>query len=251
MFGLFEEFYNYYYIVLGLQAVCVFHSIRRGNQQKWIWIIVFLPLIGCLAYVFTEIVKKQHVSAIQSTAASIVNPGGRMSDLEKKFKFSDTFTNRVALADAYMENGMNEKAIELYEPALKGVFLDNEHVIKQLIHAYYNTGRFEDVTRIAPKVINTMNFSKSHSNLLYVFALEKTGKLDLVEKQYQAMNHRFSNYEARYNYGCFLLKQNRKEDAGLIFYDVVEESEQLSRKEKGKSAIWINKSKEEWQKLMS
>ncbi|MBC7862386.1 MAG: hypothetical protein IAF38_05380 [Bacteroidia bacterium] len=249
MFGLFEGFYNYYYIVLIFQAICVFHSIRKGNQQKWIWIIVFLPLIGCLAYIFTEIVKRHHVSSIQSTAASIVNPGGRLSDLEKKFKFSDTFANRIALADAYLENRMYEKAIELYEAALKGIFSDNEHVIKQLIKAYHNTGRLEDIILIAPKVLNTIDFSKSQSNLFYAFALENTGKFDLAEKQYKAMNHRFSNYEARYNYGGFLLSQNRTEDATSIFYDVVAESEQLSRQEKGKSAIWINKCKEEWAKL--
>lgn len=250
MFNLWEELYNYYYIVVLLQAICVFHSIRRGHQQKWIWIIVFLPFIGSLAYIFTEMVKKQHVSAIQSTAASIVNPGGKISDLEKRFKFSDTFINRVALADAYLENGMNEKAIELYEPAVKGV-LQDEHVIRQLIQAYHNVGRYEDIVAIGPKVANTMNFSKSHASLLYTLALEKAGRTDLAEKQYQAMNHRYSNYEARYRYGMFLLSLNRREDASLVFYDVVEEGENMSRREKGNTAVWISKSREELQKLMS
>lgn len=164
---------------------------------------MFLPLIGCLAYIFTEVIKRQQVSAIQSTAASIVNPGGRIKALEKNFKFSDTFTNRIALADAYLENGMNEKAIDLYEPARKGVFVDNEHLIRQLMHAYYAVGRFEDVTLLGPKIASAISFAKSHTNLLYALALEKTGKFNLVENQYKAMNHRYSNYEARYNYRVF------------------------------------------------
>ena len=155
---LYYIFSSYYIVVLILQAVCVLHSIRRGNQQKWIWIIVFLPLIGSLAYIFTEIVKRRHVSDLQSKVTTLVNPKGRISDLEKQFKFSPTFTNRVALADAYLENGMIERAIELYEQSLEGVFKDNEHVIKQLIHAYYSVNRFEDIVKIAPKVRNGMNF---------------------------------------------------------------------------------------------
>lgn len=251
MFGLLGSLYEYYYVVIILQAICVFHSIRSGNQSKWIWIIVFLPFIGSIVYIFTEVVKRRHVSAIQNTVVNMVNPGGRISDLEKQFKYSNTFVNRSALADAYLQNGMNEKAIELYEPGLTGIFQNNEHVIMQLIIAYYNVGRYEDVIRIAPKVSGSMNFSKTRNNLLYAFALEKTGRTNLVEKEYKAMNHRFSNYEARYNYGCYLLRQNRKEDAGLIFYDVVEEGQQMSRKEKGENSVWIDKSKEEWSKLMN
>ncbi|PBQ31292.1 hypothetical protein CNR22_05775 [Sphingobacteriaceae bacterium] len=250
MYDLFGSFSEYYYFILALQALCVFHSYRKGNQQKWIWIIVFLPLVGSLVYIFTEIVKRNHVSDIQEKAVAFVNPGGRIKNLEKNFKFTSTFTNRVALADAYLESGMFEKAIELYEPALTGIFHDNEHILKQLIHAYYQLDRMDEVVRTGLKITNAMNFSKSHTNLLYALALEKTGNTSLVEKQYQAMNHRFSNYEARYNYGCFLLRQSRIEEAGLIFFDIVEESERMSRREKGGVTLWIDKSKEEISKLV-
>lgn len=249
MGNLFMLFYEYYYVVLILQGLCVFHSIRKGNQQKWIWIIVFLPMIGCIAYIFTEIVKKQHVSAIQTDVVNLVNPSGRIRDLEKKFKFSDTFANRVALADAYLQNGANEKAIELYEPALAGTFSDNEHVIKQLMQAYYQVGRYNDVVRLAPKVSRDISFSKSKSNLFYAFALEQLGRTDLAEKEYKAMNHRYSNYEARYYYGDFLVRMDRKEEAAVLFQDIYNEAEQMTRSEKGSSKVWIDKTYDMWQKL--
>jgi hypothetical protein len=245
----FAELYNYYYIILILQGICVIHSIRKGNQSKWIWIIVFLPVIGSIAYIFTEIIKKQHVSSIQSEVVNIVNPGGRIKDLEKKFKFTDTFNNRVALADAYLQSGMNEQAIELYEGGLKGMFQDNEHAIKQLMQCYYNVGRFDDVTRIAPKIARTVDFTKSRANILYALALEQTGKSDLAEKEFRAMNHRYSNYEARFNYGEFLLRENRPEDAAEVFNDIVHEAESMNRAEKSNSRVWIDKATEEWRRL--
>jgi hypothetical protein len=250
MFDLFEDVYEYYYLVLLLQALCIFHSIRRGNEQKWIWIILFLSLIGCLVYIFSEIIKWQHLSAIKSTATHIINPGGLINELEKRFKFSATYANRITLADAYLNAGMYEKAIALYEETLQGVFQNNDHVMQQLIHAYFETDRFEEIVPLGARLTNTMNFSKSRTNLLYALALEKTGRWELVEKQYQAMNHRFSNFEARYHYGIFLLGQSRNEDASLVFFDMVEEWEQMSRSEKGQASVWINKAKIELGKLV-
>ena len=44
----------FYFITIVLQLICVVHCVRRGRQQNnWIWIIVFLPVVGCLAYIFT------------------------------------------------------------------------------------------------------------------------------------------------------------------------------------------------------
>jgi len=86
---------------------------------------------------------------------------------------------------------------------------------------------------------------------LYARSLENIGRMDQAEKQYQAMNHRYDNYEARYYYGHLLLKLKRKEDAGLVFYDIVQEGENMNRREKGTSATWINRSKEDLKKLMS
>ncbi len=250
MFPFLEIFYNYYYIVLIIQGLCVFHSVKRGTQSKWLWLIVFLPVIGSLIYVFTEIIQKRHISGVQSSIQNIANPSGKINELEKRFKFSDTFTNRVALADAYLENGLNEKAIELYEPALSGVFNDNEHVVKQLIIAYYNLQHYSKVAAIAPKVLKSFEFSKSRANLLYALSLIEIGDMINAEKELNAMNHRFSNYEARYYYGDFLLKQKRKEEAALVFHEIVDESQHLSRKEKGNSTTWIDKSKKVWQGLM-
>ena len=248
MFGFFSE---YYYVALILQAICALHSIRRGTQNKWIWIIVFLPLVGSIAYIFSEIIKKQHISTVQDGVATIIRPTGKVKDLEKRFNFSNTFANRVALADAYLDSGMYQKARELYEGGLTGMFHDNEHVIKQLIQCYYHLGRYEDIIPIAPKVSGSMDFSKSVCNLMYAHALEKTGKVDLADEEFQRMNHRFSNYEARYSYGCFLLRNDRKEDAASLFNEILGEAEHLSSQEKRNCKVWIEKTRVERNKMMT
>lgn len=158
MYDIFSLLPGYYFVVLILQALCVWHSIRKGNQQKWIWIIVFLPLIGCIAYIFTEIIKKRDINNLQANVSSMVNPVGRIKDLEKQYQYSDTFTNLVRLADAYLYSKEYAKAISLYEKGLAGTFADNEHVMKQMVVAYYHLNRYEDAVGIGQRIKNDPNF---------------------------------------------------------------------------------------------
>jgi hypothetical protein len=66
------EFFNIpYYLIIGLQGICVFHCVKKGNQNKWIWIIVCLPLIGSLIYIFSEILTKREIGNVQSNLNTI------------------------------------------------------------------------------------------------------------------------------------------------------------------------------------
>ncbi len=239
----------FYYIIIGLQAVCVFHSIRKGNQSRWIWLIVFLPLIGSIAYIFSEILTKRDLHGVQSSVGAIINRGGRVKDLEEKLRFSDTFNNRVALADAYLSGGQPDKAIELYESVLTGAFSDNEFVISRLVMAYYEKERYADLVAIAGKAKKSAEFKRSRAPLLYALALEKIGKTELAEQEFKALNGRFSAYECRYEFGMFLKRQGRDKDACAIFEEMLEEASHLSAREKRDNRTWLNKAREELESL--
>jgi hypothetical protein len=181
----------------------------------------------------------------------VANPGGKVKELEKRFRFSDTFANRVALADAYLQNNVYDKAIELYEPGLTGIFHDNEHVIKQLIVAYYHTKQYDKIVQVAPKISRSFEFSKTTANLYYALALDKIGYAEKAEKEFANMNHRFSHYEARYYYGEFLIRQHKLQDAALVLHEIVEEAQHMTRQEKGNSKVWIDKAEAAWKSVMN
>lgn len=98
---------TFYFITIALQAICVLHCVRRGTQQKWIWLIIFLPVIGSLVYIFTEMFSGRDVQKVQSGVGAVFNPSGPIRKLEENLRFSDTFANRTALADAYLAGGTN------------------------------------------------------------------------------------------------------------------------------------------------
>jgi len=250
MFHLFPFLPGYfYYITLGLQAICVFHCIRRGTQQKWIWVIVFLPLVGCIAYFFSEIVTGRDLGNLQSGLAGLVNPAGRISRLENNLQFSNTFNNRIMLADAYLAKGRIDEAIELYTSSLTGAFTENEHVIIQLIAAYSIKQQYAEVVTFARKVYKRPQFFRSDAHVRYALALEYTGDHEGAEQEFRKMKAKFSDFGARHQYGMFLLRAGRTEDARLIFEEIITETPHLSSRERRDSRTWITKTREELKKI--
>ncbi len=240
---------GYFYIIsIGLPAFCVIHSLRRGTEGRWIWIIIFLPIIGSLVYIYSEILSKRSFRSPNINVGAVLNPGGNIKKLEEQLRFTDTFSNRVKLADAYLASGFTDKAVELYTASLTGAFSENEHVLAQLIIAYYELQRYNEVIPIAKKLYNLPQFARSKAHMLYAMSLENTGNIELAENEFKAMKGRYSYFEPRYQYGLFLLRNGRDKDAATIFTEMLNEEVHLSPRERKSAGKWFTLAKAELKK---
>jgi hypothetical protein len=248
---MFYQFGEYYIIILALQAYCAYHSYKRGTHQKWIWLIVFLPLVGCLIYLFSEVFSSSHVNSVQTGITTLINPGGVIKRLENNLRFADTFNNRVALADAYLSSGQTERAIQLYESSLTGAFTENEHVLMQLVSAYYHVGRYTDSVLAARKISRQPQFYRSSSHTVYAMALAASGDDVAAEKEFMSMAGRYSYFENRYQYGLFLAARKRMNEATNIFDAIVQEGNHLTGYERRNNRQWVQSAKAELKKLIA
>lgn len=246
---MFALVYQYYYLVLILQAFCVFHCMRKGNSQQWIWLIVFLPAIGCIVYLFSEVITKSDVRSVTNNVDAVIRPKGRIKDLEEAFSYSDSFENRLLLASAYLNAGRTDETIELCEQGKKGIFVNDPHLIIILIEAYYAKERYADVCKIGADVINNTDFRKSHSRILMALSLEKLGEINQAEEHLSSFQARYSDFEGKYEYACFLLRQNREPEALKILKDIKEESSRMSRGERRNHEYWIRQSLEKFREM--
>lgn len=234
----------FYTVTIILQAVCVIHCIRSRNQQNWIWLIVFLPVIGSVAYLFTEVLTRRTIRQVQSGVGEVIRPSGSVKKLEENLRFSDTFNNRIALADAYLQSGQTRRAINLYEESLQGAFAENELGISRLIVAYYQEKRYEEVIRLAPRISRLPQFARSKAHILYAASLGHSGQPEKAEAEFQQMNGRFGNFEARYYYALMLRSYHRSEDGRRILEQIVEEIPQLSPVERRSNREWLRLAKD-------
>jgi hypothetical protein len=232
-----------------LQVLSVIHCLRNRRMPAWILVILLLPLVGCLVYIFTEILSKSDVQEVQAGVGTVLNPGGSIRRLEKNLHFSDTFANRVALADAYLATGKTSKAIELYESSLSGNFEENEHVMSQLIIAHFRIKQYDKIVPLGKKLYSLPQFARSRGHIYYAIALDHCDQPEAAEKEFRSLKGRFSNYEARYYYGLFLLRRYRLEDAVQVWREMVNEATHLSPRERRFHREWISLAKGELQKL--
>jgi len=241
---------SYSYIVVGLALFCGIHSYRRGTLGRWIFWLLLLPVIGSLYYLFSEVLNTKR-SFVKPTnyAPKVIASGANIRKLEEELRFTDTFANRVKLADAYLASGQTEKAVELYKASLTGAFSENEHVMQQLIVAYSALEQYDLVIPLAKKLYKLPQFARSRSHLLYAQALENLGQTEQAEIEFKAMKGRYSYFEQRYEYGLFLMRAGREEEAWQIFTDMLNEEQHLSPIERKTNRVWFSKTKDELRKI--
>lgn len=239
----------YYYVIIALQGFCVYHCYTNRNSYYWILAIIFLPLIGCLLYLFTQVFRKRDIEKVQENLVTAINPSKKIKDLEKKYRFSETFENRVALADAYLDEGLYPEAIGYYEASLKDVFSSDFYVLSKLIEAYYYSSDFENVVDYGEKIRSNSKFRKSKASFLFGMALDKTGNHQLAEEILRHFDSPYSNFMERLELCKFLIRQDKKEEAKDILQEMVLEAENMSNPNYRKNRELIKRAKEELHNL--
>ena len=238
-----------YYLGIALTIFCAIHCLNRGTAGRWLWIIIVFPFIGSLIYIYSEILSSRNFRAPSIDIGAVINPGGKIKKLEEQLRFTDTFANRVKLADAYLDAGFTDKAVDLYTGSLTGAFAENEHVLAQLVIAYYRQEAYEKVIPIARKIYKLPQFARSKAHIAYAKSLEALGDTALAENEFKAMKGRYSYFGPRYEYGLFLIRAGREEDAAKVFNEMLNEEQHLGQMEKKSNRQWFSLAREALKQL--
>jgi hypothetical protein len=205
---------------------------KYKNSFYWVFLILFLPVIGCVIYLFTQVYNKPDAEKITAEITSIINPTKKTKDLEKLLEFSETYQNRINLADAYLEIKDYHNAITHYLEALEDVSQNNFYASKQLIEAYFNIEDYDKVVYYAEQTKDHPEFKKSRTQFLYGMALKHLGKIEEAEINLRQIDIRFSFYEERLMLAKFLLSIKKDEDAKEILNEVSQESQHMTNPNK-------------------
>lgn len=235
----------YYYLIIALQGFCVYHCYTQRNSYYWILAIIFLPVIGSLLYLFMNVIQKRDIEKAQESIVTVINPSKKIKDLEKRLKFSETFENRVALADAFLDESMFDEAIEHYKASLKDVFENDFYVLTRLQEAYYYAAKFKESISIAERIRENPSFAKSKASFLYGMALEKEGDIERAESFLRNFDAPYNYYMERLELGRFLIRNDKIGDGKIVYEEMVTESENMSKQNLRKNRLLIRKAKEE------
>src|SRR5688572_26679205 len=117
--------FGFYTPIVLLQAFCVYHAYRNRAEQRWFWFILLLPFVGSMVYLFYHFYNRQNINTLAETVKGVVNSNYKIEQFEKAHRFADTLTNRLNLAEAYVQIGRHDEAIGLYRESLVGFMSDD------------------------------------------------------------------------------------------------------------------------------
>jgi hypothetical protein len=219
----------YYYLTVALQVFCCYHAYKNRSEIYWYAIIFLLPVIGSLIYLFMKVFTDKEALVIGEEITTAMIPSKRIKDLNEKVKFADTFSNRVALADAYFNKEEYQNALDNYQTVLDGAHKNDAYVQEQMVLTYYQMKNYEKVVEVAKSL--KANSELRASKVLYYLGLsyKALGKFNNAEKNLRALDVRYSNYQERLVLAQFLLEREKLEEAKELVSELLSEFNYMSK----------------------
>jgi hypothetical protein len=221
-------------LVFGLQVLCLVHVMRTGRRCQWLFVILALPLVGCLAYLFLEILPDlRHSRAARQAVrdiGAVIDPERDLREMAKRLAGSDTVENRAALADECLRRGRAADAKRLFQNCLTGVHATDHAFMLGLARARFAledyAGACETLDRLRAA---HPDLSCPAGHLLYARSKEQQGETEQALIEYAALVEYYPGEEARCRLALLLQKTGRVAEARTLFQQVARSVEQASK----------------------
>jgi len=216
-----------YFIILLIQFGFAAHVIRSGRSYLWILPIMFLPLLGCAAYlIFAMLPDAARSAPARRFADDVVNtvdPGRTYREKKRQLEMVGSAQAKREFADECIKRGYFQDAIDLYQSALEGGFENDPALLHGLARARLlaGDGAGAQATYEKLKAADPVAFS-ADAELDYARALALQGRNDEALLQFEKVLPKYPGEEARCRYAMFLQKLGQKERAQRVFREIVE-----------------------------
>lgn len=203
-----------------------YHAHQTGRPQFWIFILLFMPMVGPLAYVLIELVPELIASRsarkVKSGLGDLVNPDREWRQRYDAALDTDTVETKRALAEECERRGMWAEAVKLYEIAAQGVFADDEALLFGLARARLEAGDAKGAQETLDALRTAHpNITHQEAHLLYARTLEAQDKLTDAISEYEALIGYYAGLEARVRFALLLLRFGEASRSKLLLEEVV------------------------------
>jgi len=193
-----------------LQAIAVFHFVRRRPNSYWIWIILIGGGLGALAYIVVEVIPD---AALLGGSFAGFARRRRIGELEGIIQVNPAIGNREELADLYLDEHKYAEARRLYDEVIETHPDDLDPYYRRglaalaLMDAQAALGDLERVVSKDPKY----DFHRAMGLLGQAQSL--AGQPVKADQSFQAAIAMSTLSETYFNYASFLANQHRPGDA--------------------------------------
>lgn len=213
-------------LLLGVNALCIVHAARSGRFMPWAYVVLLLPGIGALAYLFLELIPEwQGTPSGRRAAAQLgrtIAPEKRYRELVEELETADTIANRRALAEECGALGRYDEAVDLWRSILPLPLGDDPKIHENLAHSLFSAGRTDEALRALDSLKTKWpDYHSGDGHLLYARCLAALGRSAEAETEYRGLLDYFPGPEPAVDLARLLAAIGRGGEARALAADYV------------------------------
>jgi hypothetical protein len=228
-------------LYLLLPLLCVIHLFRTGRNPLWLTALIFLPMVGALAYIIVEILPglqhNRHVRSAQAKASAALNPERELRAAKDALEVADTVANKLRVADALAGLGRYEDAIPYYREAIDRSSGGDARAEARLARALFETGHgLEALATIDARDPPSGQSERDRLWLLRARVVDFLGRKAEALDIYADIVTRIPGEEARCRYAALLIEQGQPAKAREVLEEVEARARRLDRQQRAADA---------------
>jgi hypothetical protein len=234
------------YLILSIvvQVALVVHVMRTGRPVYWIYLIMFMPGVGSIAYLIVEVLPElsgnSRARGAMRRIRKKLDPEADIRYHQRMHKLSGSVDAARHLAAELTASGRFTDAIRHYEEALTGLYEFDPDLLLGLAHAQFANGEFSKARATLDTLIaKNPEFRSADGHLLYARCVEECGDLQKAEEEFRAVAAGYSGAEAKIRHARLLERLERQADALSVYSDILDVAELAPRHYRKAQKEWI------------
>ena len=235
--------------IIAVQVITLIHIVRSGRTMPWLYVVIFLPLVGSIAYLVAEVLPEalggQQAQHLGETLKDRADPERHLRALQDAAQQNDTPQARIKVAQELARLGRSADAAEAYRAAMTGLFADDEDLQFSLTTALFDAAEQGQGSWAAARAALTRlqeinpEFHRKEQILFQARLAEADGDVALAGRLYQELMVGFSSLEVRVRYAHFLFQNGRRDDARAMLLGVLDEAKRAAPHVRQMQAHWF------------
>jgi hypothetical protein len=236
--------------IWAIQLALIVHVLKTGRSRWWIFVLIFMPLIGGLTYLIIEVLPEFSNSISGQRALrnvkSALDPGGEVRRQQAAWEQSPNTDNARRYAEALLEAGDSDKAESIVDRALTGMFATEPTLLLVRARLQFEQGRMNEALESLETLReHNPDFRSAEGHLLYARALEAAGQTGQALAEYANVAGYFPGVEARYRRGLCLKAAGRPDEAAAEFEAIVKDARLAPAHFRKSQKAWLDATRRE------
>ncbi|HZR33574.1 MAG TPA: tetratricopeptide repeat protein [Terriglobales bacterium] len=230
--------YGIYSWGLFLQALAIFHFIRRRPDTYWIFIILFGGGIGALVYLLVEALPD---AGLLRDSFKGFSRRGRIRQLEATILDNPSAGNLEELADLYLEEKRFARARDYYNRAISSRTDSPDPFYRRAICSV-EAGDFAAAVPDLERVVRQdAKYDYHRAAGLLAHAYAQTGQTDRAAALFQQVTAISTLSETQFNYASFLASQGHSAEARDWVQRILNKKPTMPRYLKRRERPWFRR----------